>query len=82
MDAPEGSLKELYNDAKTHQDGLDSLDPRSSAFKTTLQSIIDNLQRCQELVQQLSLFSTNEEVEDVSTQDLQCVHTRSDVRRG
>ncbi|KIV87405.1 hypothetical protein PV11_02953 [Exophiala sideris] len=71
MDAPEGSLKELYNDAKTHQDGLDSLDPRSSAFKTTLQSIIDNLQRCQELVQQLSLFSTNEEVEDISTQDLQ-----------
>jgi len=75
METSEPSLKGLYHDAKTHQNELDSLDPRSSTFKTTLQSIIDNLQRCQELIQQLSLFSKNEEVEDISTQDLQCVHT-------
>ncbi|KAI1624635.1 TAP42-like protein [Exophiala viscosa] len=71
MDTSEPSLKGLYNEAKSQQEGLDDLDPRSSAFKTTLQSIIDNFRRCQELIQQLSLFSKNEEVEDISTQDLQ-----------
>jgi len=73
MDAPEPSLKELFNNAKTSQDELDSLDPRSAAYKKTLQSTIDSLQRCRRLVQQLSLFSTNEDVEDISTQDLQFV---------
>jgi len=83
MDTSEPSLKGLYSDAKSQQEGLDSLDPRSSAFKTTLQSIISSLRRCQELIQQLSLFSKNEEVEDISTQDLQFVHTTQRVgRRG
>jgi len=78
MDAPEPSLKELFNSAKTSQDDLDSLDPRSANFKGALQSIIDSLRRCRQLIQQLSLFSTNEEVEDVSTQDLQFVTTQQE----
>jgi len=71
MEAPEPNLKELYKEARTRQEELDSLDPRSSAYKDTLQSIIDNLGRCRQLIQQLSLFSPNEEVEDISTHDLQ-----------
>ncbi|KIW33305.1 uncharacterized protein PV07_00163 [Cladophialophora immunda] len=71
MDTPEPSLKALFNQAKKQQEGLDSLDPRSAAFKHALQSIIDNLEQCRRLIQDLSLFSTNEEVEDISTQDLQ-----------
>ena len=67
----EPSLRRLFNQAKNQQDELDSLDPRSANFKDTLQSIIDNLQQCHQLMQQLSLFSTNEEVEDIATQDLQ-----------
>ena len=67
----EPSLSNLFNQAKTGQDELDSLDPRSAKFKHTLQAIVDNLQRCRQLIRQLAIFSTNEEVEDISTQDLQ-----------
>ncbi|KAJ9496532.1 Type 2A phosphatase-associated protein 42 [Exophiala xenobiotica] len=72
MEASEPNLKDLYKEARTRQEELDSLDPRSSAYKDSLQSIIDNLERCRRLIQQLSLFSPNEEVEDISTHDLQC----------
>jgi signal transduction histidine kinase len=71
MDDSEPTLKGLFNDAKRDQDELNSLDPRSATFKDTLQSIIDDLQRCRQLIRQLSLFSKNEEIEDVATQDLQ-----------
>ena len=72
----EPSLNGLFNQAKAQQDELDSLDPRSAKFKDTLQAIIDNLQACQQLIQQISLFSVNEEVEDISTQDLRYVDHR------
>ncbi|EXJ63506.1 uncharacterized protein A1O5_11555 [Cladophialophora psammophila CBS 110553] len=71
MDTPEPSLRVLFHQAKKQQEGLDSLDPRSADFKHALQSIIDNLEQCRNLIRDLSLFSTNEEVEDISTQDLQ-----------
>ncbi|KAG9781356.1 hypothetical protein ABEF93_000725 [Exophiala dermatitidis] len=71
MENSEPSLRVLYNQAKARQDELDSLDPRSETFKECLQSIIDALQQCRNLIRKLSLFSTNEEVEDISTQDLQ-----------
>jgi immunoglobulin-binding protein 1 len=67
----EPSLRGLFNQAKNRQDELDSLDPRSAYFMDTLQSIIDSLEQCRKLIQQLSLFSPNEEVEDISTQNLQ-----------
>ncbi len=71
MDESEPTLKGLFHDAKRDQDELNSLDPRIATFKETLQSIIDKLQRCRQLIRQLSLFSKNEEIEDISTQDLQ-----------
>jgi hypothetical protein len=67
----EPSLSALFKQAKDQQDDLESLDPRTAQFKDTLQSIIHSLELCRQLIQQLSLFSTNEEVEDISTQDLQ-----------
>lgn len=67
----EPSLRELFNKAQNQQDDLDSLDPRTSSFQNTLKSITDSLERCRQLIQQLSLFSPNEEVEDISTQNLQ-----------
>lgn len=73
MDHPEPSLRELFNQAKTRQDELDAIDPRSETFRESLRSIIDDLQQCQQLIRKISLFSTNEEVEDISTQDLQYV---------
>ena len=76
-DASEPSLNALFSQAKNGQDELDSLDPRSSTFKLTLPSILGNLQRCRQLIRQLAIFSTNEEVEDISTQDLQHVACNS-----
>lgn len=73
MEASEPGLKETYNEAKTRQNQLDALDPRSPSYKDTLQSIIDNFERCRQLIRQLALFSPNEEVEDIATQDLQYV---------
>ncbi|KIW64598.1 hypothetical protein PV04_09521 [Phialophora macrospora] len=67
----EPSLGALFKQAKDQQDELEGLDPRTAQFKDTLQSIIHSLELCRQLIQQLSLFSTNEEVEDISTQDLQ-----------
>ncbi|EXJ84389.1 hypothetical protein A1O3_05056 [Capronia epimyces CBS 606.96] len=71
MDNPAPSLRELFTEAKARQDELDTLDPRNSRFNESLQSIIDNLQQCRQLIRKLALFSANEELEDISTQDLQ-----------
>jgi hypothetical protein len=71
MDLGEPSLKELFNRTKTQQDDLDNLEPQSAAFSATLASLSQSLERCRELIQQLALFSPNEEVEDIATQDLQ-----------
>lgn len=71
MESSDSSLKELFERTKSQQDELDLLDPQSVVFKTSLQSIIDSLERCRQLIQKLSIFSTNEEVEDISTNDLQ-----------
>lgn len=73
MEPSELSLKELFIEAKARQAELEHLDPRADVFSHTLQSIIVGLERCRQLIQQLSLFSRNEEVEDISTQDLQYV---------
>lgn len=73
MEIPESSLKELFNRSREQHGDLESLDPQSAEFKHTLQSLNNTLERCQQLIQQLSIFSTNEEIEDVSSQDLQYV---------
>jgi hypothetical protein len=70
-ESSEPSLSRLFSQAKADQDDLDNVDPRSANFKDLLHSIVTNLQRCRELIQQLSLFSPNEEVEDISTSNLQ-----------
>ncbi|RMZ75672.1 hypothetical protein DV737_g5165, partial [Chaetothyriales sp. CBS 132003] len=67
----EKSLAELFNSAKAKQESLDELDARTATFKERLQGAIDELQECSRLVEQASLFSANEEVEDISTKDLQ-----------
>lgn len=78
METSDNSLKELFLRTKSQQDELELLEPQSVAFKTSLQSIIDNLEQCRLLIQKLSIFSSNEEVEDISTNDLQ-YETRRDL---
>jgi len=71
METSDSSLKELFLRTKSQQDELELLEPQSEAFKTSLQSIIDSLEACCQLIQKLSIFSSNEELEDISTNDLQ-----------
>lgn len=71
MSENETSLGDLFKSAKAIQEDLDVLDPRSVEFKQLLQSTISTLQQCQTLVDRLALFSTNEDLDDISTNDVQ-----------
>jgi len=71
MSENEVSLSDLFKSAKTGQEDLDSLDPRSDDFKQLLQSTVATLQQCQTLVDRLALYSTNEDLDDLSTNDIQ-----------
>ncbi|RMD39298.1 hypothetical protein DV735_g5833, partial [Chaetothyriales sp. CBS 134920] len=65
------SLSGLFKSAKARQESLDELDPRSERFKETAQGAINDLEECLKLIEQGSLFSANEEAEDISTNELQ-----------
>ena len=67
----ESSLSELFEAAKSNQEDLDTLDPRSDDFKQLLQSSIASLKQCQDLIDRLALFSSNEDLEDIATTNLQ-----------
>lgn len=65
------SLREVYTEARSKKTQLDDLDPRSSAFGDTLHATVRDLEQCKRLIQDLSIFSPNEELEDLSTQSIQ-----------
>ncbi len=67
----DGSLRESFNQVKHDQQQLESLDPRTDAYKDHLAAAVLGLVRCQKLVKDISVFSPNEELEDISTQNLQ-----------
>jgi immunoglobulin-binding protein 1 len=68
MDVSGSSLRELYSSAKSRQEEIDS---SSGAHQEILQSAISAFEECRNLIAKLAIFSSNEEVEDISTQDLQ-----------
>ena len=65
------SLRETFDRAKYNQQRLENLDPRSDDFQDHLEAAVSGLVRCLKLVKELSVFSPNEELEDISTQNLQ-----------
>ena len=67
----DASIQQTLNQVKDNQQQLQLLDPRSDAFRDNLESAVRGLVRCQKLIKDLSLFSPNEELEDLSTQNLQ-----------
>lgn len=67
----ERSLGDLFKQAISDRQDLDTLDPGTQEFKDLLNSCIKVLSRCVELVDRLALFSPNEEVEDISTSNIQ-----------
>ena len=65
------SLKAAFASAKLHQKDIESLDPRSDTAKEAVRSTITDLEQCQKLLQTASIFSRNEDLEDITTESLQ-----------
>lgn len=71
MDNSGSSLRQLFTSARGRQQELDAHDPRSNVYQESLHSAISSLEECRQLLSKLAVFSLNEEVEDISTNDLQ-----------
>lgn len=66
------TLKELLLSAKSQKQSIEqSTEPNSDAVRQEVSATIHKLEECQRLISQLSLFSSNEGLEDVSTANLQ-----------
>ena len=65
------SPKAAFASAKLHQKDIGSLDPRSDTAKEAVRSTITDLEQCQKLLQTASVFSHNEDLEDITTESLQ-----------
>ena len=70
-DTQDTSLRETFDHVKQNQQELQNLDPRTDAFRDHLESALNGLVRCLKLIKDLSIFSSNEELEDISTHNLQ-----------
>jgi immunoglobulin-binding protein 1 len=68
MDVSGSSLRQLFSSAKGKKEELDS---GTAMYQEMLQSTISDFEECRKLIAKLSVFSPNEEIEDVATQDLQ-----------
>ena len=71
MDHSGQSLHDLFIKAKQRQDSLDHGDPRSQEYRSAIQKLQQTYEQCRNLISQLALFSTNEEIDDISTQNIQ-----------
>ncbi|KAK2746362.1 hypothetical protein FQN57_003244 [Myotisia sp. PD_48] len=69
-DSPE-SLQSLFKSAKAHKKALEVAETNSPAFHEQFSFAVSALEQCQNLITQVSLFSPNESIDDVTTGDLQ-----------
>ena len=71
MEEPQ-SLRSLFASAKEQKDALGSRgDTNAETYRDEVNATIAKFQECQRQVSMLSLFSSNELLEDISTSDLQ-----------
>lgn len=71
MEEPQ-NLRSLFDAAKAEKSSLESrTDSTTDRYRHDVQSTIANFTECRRLVSLLSLFSSNESLEDISTADLQ-----------
>ncbi|PYH44537.1 IGBP1/TAP42 family protein [Aspergillus saccharolyticus JOP 1030-1] len=71
MEQPQ-NLRTLFTEAKAAKTALESrTDSNTDAYRSDVNAVIAKLEECQRLVSLLSLFSSNEALEDISTGDLQ-----------
>lgn len=73
MDPKSGtSIRTLFTHAKSQRTDLESAPSTTSfAYQENLQAAIHSLETCRQIADRLSLFSSNETVEDLSSGDLQ-----------
>lgn len=70
------TLKSCWTQAERHRRNLEnSLDSNGDAFQENVASAIAQYQECLKIAAQISLFSSNETLEDVSSHDLQYLLT-------
>jgi len=66
------NLRSLFVAAKADKTALEARpDTTSELYRRDVTAVIAKLEECQRLVRLLSLFSSNEQIEEVSTGDLQ-----------
>ncbi|KAF7115715.1 hypothetical protein CNMCM5793_003218 [Aspergillus hiratsukae] len=71
MEQPQ-SLRSLFTAAKAEKTSLESRpDSNSDSYRNDVNATIAKFEECQRLVGQLSLFSSNEPLEDIATGDIQ-----------
>lgn len=69
---PETNLRGLFASAKAQRKDLESYpDTASSLYQENLLAAIETFEECRDLANRLSIFSTNESEDDVSSGDLQ-----------
>jgi hypothetical protein len=74
MEEPQ-SLRSLFASAKEQKDKLGSRgDINTEAYRDDVNATIAKFQECQRQISMLSLFSSNESLEDISTNDIQYVN--------
>lgn len=73
-DEDQTSLRSLYDTAERQRHEIEgSYDYQSDAYQDKLCSAVNAYQKCKTLVDQLSLFSSNEGLEDVSSSEIRWV---------
>ncbi|OKL56279.1 hypothetical protein UA08_08462 [Talaromyces atroroseus] len=66
------SLRDLFQAAKAQKQSVESsAEPNSDAYRGEVSAAVAKLEECQRLISQVSLFSSNEGLEDIATTDLQ-----------
>lgn len=77
MEEPQ-NLRSLFEVAKAEKTSLESrADTNTDHYRSEVDSTITKFEECQRVVSLLSLFSSNESLEDIATADLQyCFITR------
>lgn len=74
MEDTDQSLREVFADAESARVELEnSWDSNSTAYQQNLLAALAAYEKCLAIINKVSLFSTNEALDDVTTNDLQYV---------
>jgi TAP42-like family. len=68
------SLRALFEAAKSEKQTLESAtETNTDSYRSEVNATIRKFEECRQLISQLSLFSRNESLDDITTGDLQYV---------